>query len=75
MNTSYRSTQLAEIVNAGIQPVQNFAVLKKVISLGGDKMAHGKETIKANQKLIVTDFEVNLQPELDSVVLKKVLMH
>ena len=53
---SFRATQQTEIVNAGIQPVQNFAVLKKIISLGGDKMEHGRETIEkgfdALEKLI-----------------------
>ena len=46
LKNSFRASQQAEIVNAGIQPVQNFAVLKTIISLGGDKMGHGKETIE-----------------------------
>jgi maleylpyruvate isomerase len=34
-----RARALAEIVNSGIQPLQNLAVTKKVIALGGDDKA------------------------------------
>lgn len=40
-----RGRELAEIVNSGIQPLQNLKVLKLVESLGGDRKAHGAEVI------------------------------
>ena len=41
-----RVRQLAEVINAGIQPVQNLAVLKQVIQLGGDKIQWGQHWIQ-----------------------------
>ncbi|HJK99793.1 MAG TPA: maleylacetoacetate isomerase [Polyangiaceae bacterium LLY-WYZ-15_(1-7)] len=40
-----RAWEHAEIVNAGIQPLQNFATLLLVDSLGGDKVAHARGVI------------------------------
>ena len=40
-----RARQLAEIVNAGIQPLQNIAVLGKVEALGADRLEWGCEVI------------------------------
>lgn len=40
-----RAWQHAEIVNAGIQPVQNLTVLQEVVALGGDKLAWGRRWI------------------------------
>jgi len=37
---------LAEIVNAGIQPLQNLAVLKAIEALGGDRTQWGREVIE-----------------------------
>ncbi len=36
---------MAEVVNAGTQPLQNMSVLNKVAALGGDKLAWGREVI------------------------------
>ncbi len=41
-----RAWELAEIVNAGIQPLQNLAMLKLVKSLGGDHHAHATGVIR-----------------------------
>lgn len=40
-----RSLQLAEIINAGVQPLQNRSVLKHVTSIGGDGHAFAKHFI------------------------------
>ncbi len=40
-----RVREAVEIVNSGIQPVQNFAVLQAVTALGGDKMAWAHDAI------------------------------
>lgn len=42
-----RVLALAEIVNAGIQPVQNLAILKRVTALGGDRAAWGREVVQS----------------------------
>lgn len=34
-----RVKEMVEVVSSGIQPIQNFAVLKQVAALGGDKVA------------------------------------
>ena len=52
LKPSSEALEIAEVINSGIQPVQNFAVLKKVTNLGGDKMAWGKETIENGFKQI-----------------------
>jgi maleylacetoacetate isomerase len=39
--------KLVELVNSGIQPVQNMAVLNTVEKLGGDKAAYAREQIEA----------------------------
>ena len=41
-----RVVQMAEIINAGIQPLQNLPVLKMVDSLGGDKMQWGRDAMQ-----------------------------
>ena len=41
-----KAWQLAEIVNAGIQPLQNLSMLKVVEELGGDKKAWGAASIE-----------------------------
>lgn len=41
-----RAWELAEIVNAGIQPLQNSATLKLVQDLGGDRHAHASTVIR-----------------------------
>merc|ERR1711879_513752 len=46
MQSCYRSTEIAEIINSGIQPVQNLPILKMVAGYGGDKMEFGRETIE-----------------------------
>lgn len=40
-----RVRQAAEIVNAGIQPLQNFRVLLAIEEMGGDRMAWGRQVI------------------------------
>lgn len=40
-----RVRQAAEIINAGIQPLQNFQVLGKISALGGDRMEWGRWAI------------------------------
>lgn len=37
---------LVEVINAGVQPLQNLAVLKKVEVLGADRLAWGREVIE-----------------------------
>jgi maleylpyruvate isomerase len=41
-----RALELAEVINAGTQPLQNLSVLQKVEALGGDKMAWASEVIE-----------------------------
>ncbi len=41
-----RALALAEIVNAGIQPLQNLSILMKVQALGADRKAWGREVIQ-----------------------------
>lgn len=41
-----RAWQLAEIVNAGIQPLQNLKVLLSIAELGGDRKAWGQTVIR-----------------------------
>lgn len=41
-----RAFEMAEIVNAGIQPLQNSATLKLVESLGGDRAEHARGVIQ-----------------------------
>ncbi|MCB9665694.1 MAG: maleylacetoacetate isomerase [Alphaproteobacteria bacterium] len=38
-------TQLAEVVNAGIQPLQNLGVLRRVQELGGDRAGWARDVI------------------------------
>ena len=38
--------QVSEIINAGIQPVQNLATLKAIVQLGADKMQWGRRWIQ-----------------------------
>jgi len=52
LKPSSEALEIAEVINSGIQPVQNFSVLKKITNLGGDKMAWGKETIENGFKQI-----------------------
>ena len=40
-----KAWELAEIINAGIQPLQNLAVLLEIEALGGDRLAWGKKVI------------------------------
>jgi maleylpyruvate isomerase len=40
-----RTLQLAEMINSGIQPLQNLTVLRSVEDLGGERMAWGREVI------------------------------
>ena len=40
-----RAWELAEVVNAGIQPLQNSATLQLVESLGGDRAEHARHVI------------------------------
>lgn len=40
-----RALEMAEIVNAGIQPLQNLSTLQLIDGLGGDSKAFGKEVI------------------------------
>lgn len=40
-----RVRQAAEIINSGIQPLQNLVVLKAIADLGGDRMAWGRTVI------------------------------
>src|SRR5262249_20005107 len=40
-----RARALAEIVNAGIQPLQNLATLRKIKALGGDEAAWNRPVI------------------------------
>lgn len=40
-----RAWQLAEMVNSGIQPLQNLAVLKAIEAMGGDRARWGHEAI------------------------------
>ncbi|MCB9679887.1 MAG: maleylacetoacetate isomerase [Alphaproteobacteria bacterium] len=40
-----RARQYAEVVNAGIQPLQNLAVLQQIEALGGDRQAWGRQVI------------------------------
>lgn len=42
-----RAVQLAEVVNAGIQPLQNLDLLIRVQALGADRMAWGHDRITA----------------------------
>lgn len=41
-----RARALAEMINAGIQPLQNLRITKHIASLGGDKQAWGREVIQ-----------------------------
>lgn len=41
-----RAWQLAEVVNAGIQPLQNLKVLLSIAELGGDRKAWGQTVIR-----------------------------
>ncbi len=41
-----KARQLAEMVNAGIQPLQNLRVLQDIVALGGDKVEWGKKWIE-----------------------------
>ena len=38
--------EVCEIINSGIQPLQNLALLKKIKSLGGDSKEWGKEVVE-----------------------------
>ena len=38
--------KLVEIINSGIQPIQNMGILKAIQELGGDKMKWGREAIE-----------------------------
>ncbi len=40
-----RAIELAEIVNAGTQPLQNLGILQAIEGLGGDKLAWGRDVI------------------------------
>ncbi len=40
-----RALEIAEIINSGIQPLQNLSVLQYIESLGGDRAAWGKDVI------------------------------
>lgn len=42
-----RAWQAAEIVNSGIQPLQNLRVLQQIDALGGDRVAWAREVIDA----------------------------
>jgi maleylpyruvate isomerase len=42
-----KARQMAEIVNSGIQPVQNLRVLQAIVELGGDKREWGKRWIES----------------------------
>mmetsp|Transcript_9830 Transcript_9830/g.17287 ORF Transcript_9830/g.17287 Transcript_9830/m.17287 type:complete len:238 (+) Transcript_9830:99-812(+) len=44
--------RMVEIINAGIQPVQNFAVLKEITKLGGDKMEWSRLAIEHGFKAL-----------------------
>lgn len=41
-----RAQELAEVVNAGIQPLQNLAVLQRISAIGGDRKAWGHDVIR-----------------------------
>lgn len=49
-----RCRALAEIVNSGIQPVQNLSVLLAVQGLGGDRMAWGRQAIQRGLEAMET---------------------
>ena len=40
-----RAWELAEVVNAGIQPLQNLKMLQRIDGLGGDRKAYGADVI------------------------------
>lgn len=46
LKKSFEADEIAEVINSGIQPVQNFAVLKQIANLGGDKAEWGRNTIR-----------------------------
>lgn len=48
-----RAFELAEIVNAGIQPLQNLAVLQALEAAGVDKMAWGREVIARGLRAVM----------------------
>ncbi|MCB9524958.1 MAG: maleylacetoacetate isomerase [Myxococcales bacterium] len=47
-----RARQYAELINAGIQPLQNLAVLQEIESLGGDRLAWGRRVIADGLKAL-----------------------
>lgn len=50
-----RALQYAEIINSGIQPLQNLSLLLRVQSLGADKLEWGKEYIAKGLNAIESD--------------------
>lgn len=64
LNTkSSTALEMAEVINSGIQPVQNLAVLKQIVALGGDKMAFGKVTIEKGFRQIEKLILINKKNE------------
>jgi len=47
-----RVTELVEVINSGIQPIQNLSVLQAVQALGGDKVAWAHEAISRGLKAL-----------------------
>ena len=52
-----RAIQYAEIINSGIQPLQNLSLLIRVQSLGADKLAWGQEHIARGLNAIETHLQ------------------
>lgn len=53
---------LAHIIACDVQPIQNFAVLKRIHALGGDKVKWAKETIEAGLIAYEATLEANQLP-------------
>ena len=49
-----RVLELAEVINSGVQPVQNLSVLQAVTALGGDRLAWGAEANRRGLAMVET---------------------
>lgn len=72
-----RARALAEIVNSGIQPLQNLTTTRKVTELGGDErawvkhfMAPGLEAFAASAADVAGDFAVGNTPTIADTALQ-----
>ena len=50
----FQARRLAEVVNSGIQPIQNLSVLNRIADIGGDKTEWAKVTITNGLKVLET---------------------